>query len=150
MDCAPVQRLRRGQGDRRGVAGAARRRAPPGLFGQHRRHHAPDWGRHAVEVQGDEPGRARGQFRGVLRSGPLDLDCLGEAPIGDEKGSNQGLEKLGFPWILSSELSFFNNLRAIFCENIFATLPGHRGGARRCLPGVRCDTMSPARCVAAR
>ena len=28
------------------------------------------------------------------------------------RGQNEGLEKLGFPWILSSELSLFNGLRA--------------------------------------
>jgi len=42
------------------------------------------------------------------------------------------LEKLGFPWILSSESSLFNGLRAIFCGNIFVPLLGRRGGARRC------------------
>jgi hypothetical protein len=51
--------------------------------------------------------------------------------IGGGTGSNQGLEKLGFPWILSSESSLFNGLRAHFCENIFVSLPGRRGGARR-------------------
>jgi hypothetical protein len=30
------------------------------------------------------------------------------------------LEKLGFPWILSSELSIFNGLRWIFAESKFA------------------------------
>jgi hypothetical protein len=29
------------------------------------------------------------------------------------------LEKLGFPWILSSEMSLFNGLRGIFGEKIF-------------------------------
>jgi hypothetical protein len=29
------------------------------------------------------------------------------------------LEKLGFPWILSSESSLFNGLRGIFCEEKF-------------------------------
>jgi hypothetical protein len=41
------------------------------------------------------------------------------APIGGETGSNQGLEKLGFPWILSFESSLFNGLRAIFCVRFF-------------------------------
>jgi L-serine dehydratase len=55
MTCDPIgglvqipvhraQRLRRGQGDRRGVAGAAWRRAPPGFAGQRRRHHARQTG----------------------------------------------------------------------------------------------------------
>ena len=99
MTCDPIggpradpvhraQRLRRGQGDRRGVAGAARRRDAPRLARQRRRHHAPDRRRHAVEVQGDELGRARGQFRRVLRAEPRDLECLGEPPFGHEKGSN--------------------------------------------------------------
>jgi len=30
------------------------------------------------------------------------------------------LEKLGFPWILSSEMSLFNGLCGIFGEKIFA------------------------------
>ena len=40
---------------------------PPRLARQRHRDHAPDRRRHAVEVQGDELGRARGEFRGVLR-----------------------------------------------------------------------------------
>ena len=39
---------------------------PPGFAGQRRRHHAPDRRRHAVEIQGDEFGRARGEFHRVL------------------------------------------------------------------------------------
>jgi hypothetical protein len=50
------------------------------------------------------------------------------------------LEKLGFPWILSSESSLINELREIFCGNIFALLPGRQGavepplseGGRQC------------------
>ena len=45
-----------------------------------------------------------GQFHRVLRAGPARFGSLGERPLGGERGSNQGLEKLGFPWILSSEL----------------------------------------------
>jgi hypothetical protein len=36
------------------------------------------------------------------------------------------LEKLGFPWILSSELSIFNGLRWIFAENKFSRFFGRR------------------------
>ncbi len=61
-----AQRLRRRQGDRRGVAGDAWRRDAPRLARQRRRDHAPDRRRHAVEIQGDELGRARGEFCGVL------------------------------------------------------------------------------------
>ena len=86
------------------------------------RHDAPDRRRHAVEIQGDEPGRARGQFRRMLRGGPLDLDCLGGPSSGGERGQIRGLEKFGFPWILSSESRLFNGLRAIFGGNIFALL----------------------------
>jgi hypothetical protein len=37
------------------------------------------------------------------------------------------LEKLGFPWILSSESSLFNGLRGIFAERKFLA-PFCRGG----------------------
>jgi hypothetical protein len=66
VDGAPARRLRRGQGDRRGVAGAARRWTLSGLARQRDRHHAPDRRRHAVEIQGDEPGRVCGEFYRVL------------------------------------------------------------------------------------
>src|SRR5579863_8104985 len=52
------------------------------------------------------------------------------------KPSNQGLEKLGFPWILSSEISLFNRLREIIGAEIFSApsrpqWPGNgRGGGR--------------------
>ena len=45
--------------------------------------------------------------------------------------------KLGFPWILWSELSFFNGLRAIFSGNIFLPLPGRQSDDRRPCRGVR-------------
>jgi hypothetical protein len=32
-----------------------------------------------------------------------------------------GLEKLGFPWILSSEMSLFNGLRENFVQKFFST-----------------------------
>jgi hypothetical protein len=38
------------------------------------------------------------------------------------------LEKLGFPWILSSEISLFNGLRAIFAQkNSRSPSPGVEG-----------------------
>ena len=40
--------------------------------------------------------------------------------------SIHGLEKLGFPWILSSEMSLFNGLRAMFAMRIFEP-PRSRG-----------------------
>jgi hypothetical protein len=46
------------------------------------------------------------------------------------KTSILGLEKLGFPWILSSESSNFNWLQDIFAENIFrvaSPLMAHHG-----------------------
>ena len=43
----------------------------------------------------------------------------------------QGLEKLGFPWILSSEMSLFNGLRAIFAKkNSRSPSPAFEGGRR--------------------
>ena len=71
--------------------------APPRLAGQRRRHHAPDRRRHAVEVQGDEPRGARGEFSRELRGERRRFGKSWRGPLGDEKGSNQGLEKLGFP-----------------------------------------------------
>jgi hypothetical protein len=41
------------------------------------------------------------------------------------------LEKLGFPWILSSESSLFNGLRAIFDGTILPSLSGRQGGDSR-------------------
>jgi hypothetical protein len=42
------------------------------------------------------------------------LDCLGRGPFRREIPVFMGLEKLGFPWILSSETRLINNLRWIF------------------------------------
>jgi hypothetical protein len=41
------------------------------------------------------------------------------------------LEKLGFPWILSSETSLFNGLRWIFAERKFLGSFTRGGGERR-------------------
>ena len=62
-DGAPAQRLGAVEAVAApSLAGAARRRTPTRLFGERRRHHAPDRRRHAVEVQGDGFGRAGCQF----------------------------------------------------------------------------------------
>jgi hypothetical protein len=42
--------------------------------------------------------------------------------------SPQGLEKLGFPWILSSESRLINGLRGMFREKYFARLLPCGGG----------------------
>ena len=84
-----------------------------------------------------------GEFCRVLRGEPPDLESLGERPFGDEKGSNQGLEKLGFPWILSSESRLINGLREILGGNIFAPLSGRQGGARRSCRAVRFAVQPP-------
>ena len=74
-------------------------------------------------------GRARaGAVRGGLdrliggrdvQSGRPSLGFLGSSTFCRENPSFWGLEKLGFPWILSSEMSLFNGLRGIFVEIIF-------------------------------
>ena len=50
--------------------------------------------------------------------------------MGGERGSNQGLEKLGFPWILSSESRLFNGLQPIFGEKFFMPVSSPSGAAR--------------------
>jgi hypothetical protein len=62
------------------------------------------------------------------------LGFLGRWPFGRENPRLQGLEKLGFPWILSSESSLFNGLRGIFRKRNFAR-PFALGGS-----GGRGDT----------
>ena len=72
-----------------------------------------------------------------LREGPAPplkgrsgrLGFLGGWPFGCENPSLRGLEKLGFPWILSSETSLFNALHGIFAEKKFARSFGPRGGS---------------------
>jgi hypothetical protein len=55
------------------------------------------------------------------------LDFLGRGQFERESPRFWGLEKLGFPWILSSESSVFNGLRGIFAEEISrALLPKRR------------------------
>ena len=61
------------------------------------RHHAPDRRRHAVEIQGDELRRPRGQFRRVLRAERRrDLECLGGPPFGAKRGQIRGWKSLDF------------------------------------------------------
>jgi hypothetical protein len=48
------------------------------------------------------------------------LGFLGCWPFGRENPRLRGLEKLGFPWILSSETRLFNGLRRIFAEQNFS------------------------------
>ncbi|MFZ0601647.1 MAG: hypothetical protein WAN05_09870 [Roseiarcus sp.] len=47
------------------------------------------------------------------------LGFLGASPFGGENPSFWGLEKLGFPWILSAETRLINGLRGIFGEKLF-------------------------------
>jgi hypothetical protein len=42
-----------------------------------------------------------------------------------------GLEKLGFPWILSSEMSLFNGLRENFAEHFIRALDAPRGAGKQ-------------------
>jgi hypothetical protein len=56
------------------------------------------------------------------------LICLGRAPFRGRKPSQEGLEKLGFPWILSSELSLFKGLHGNFSGIIFGGVSPRNGG----------------------
>jgi hypothetical protein len=47
------------------------------------------------------------------------LGFLGASPFGVGNPRFWGLEKLGFPWILSSESRLINGLRAVFAGKIF-------------------------------
>ena len=74
------------------------------------------------------------------------MDCLGQPPPGGEKGQNWGLEKLGFPWILSSESSVFNWLRAILGVSFFDARFSPRGSVRpTCSAG--CSAAVEARAI---
>jgi hypothetical protein len=64
------------------------------------------------------------------------LAFLGSRPFGGENPRFWGLEKLGFPWILSSQSSLFNGLRWIFAERNFSR-PFAAGGQRRMDAGIR-------------
>jgi hypothetical protein len=56
------------------------------------------------------------------------LGFLGRGPFGRETLGFWGLEKLGFPWILSSESSLFNGLRVTFAERNFSRPFARNGG----------------------
>jgi hypothetical protein len=60
----------------------------------------------------------------MLRRATANLESLGEPPFDGEKREKRGLEKLGFPWILSSEMSLFNGLRAIFGKSFLCAVRG--------------------------
>jgi hypothetical protein len=65
------------------------------------------------------------------------LVSLGRGRFWVEKPCQEGLEKLGFPWILSSESSLFNGLRGIKRGNFFLSPSGVRSAgperwSRRC------------------
>jgi hypothetical protein len=54
------------------------------------------------------------------QSGRPDLDCLEPSLFRCQTPDFWGLEKLGFPWILSSEYNDINELQWIFAERNFA------------------------------
>jgi hypothetical protein len=56
-----------------------------------------------------------------VQSGRAGLGFLGLGPFGRENPGLWGLERLGFPWILSSESNLFNGLRRIFAERNFSS-----------------------------
>src|ERR1700722_11168652 len=59
---------------------------------------------------------------GCSGGGRLDLDFLGQTAIEAIRPSKVWLEKLGFPWILSSEMSLFKWLQKNFRRNFFEGL----------------------------
>ena len=74
-----------------------------GFARQRRRHDAPDRRRHAVEVQGDEPGRARGEFCRVLKARPRDRQGIflaADPHIGEMRYRAMGRNTLGRPLFL--------------------------------------------------
>jgi hypothetical protein len=58
----------------------------------------------------------------------IDLDFLGPSRFCPGKPRKQGLDFLGFPWILSSESRLFNGLRGIFGGRKFLALFCRWGG----------------------
>ena len=90
MTCDPIgglvqiplhraQRLRRQQGGRRRIPGAARRRHPSRHAGRSDRDDAADRRRHADEIQGNLARWPRRQRGGVLRCSSASLRAMGEA-----------------------------------------------------------------------
>ena len=118
---------------------------PPRLAGQRRRHHAPDRRRHAVEIQGDEPRRARGQFRRVLRGEPQRFGLSWRAPVRRRKGVKSGVGKAWISLDSLVRIETFQWVTSDFRWNVFlCPFLVARGGARRsrqCAPLL----MKPAR-----
>ena len=144
-----AQRLRRGQGDRRGVAGAAWRRDATGCLWTAS---SPPCARPAPTCSRNTRRRAWAASRSISSSAegrPPNLECLGEAPFEDRKGVKfRGWKSLDFLGFFSSESSLFNRLRAIFVGNIFVALLVVRaalaGPARRfALPSIALFPMRP-------
>ena len=74
------------------------------------------------------------------------MGFLGSEPFRFGIPRLRGLEKLGFPWILSSESSLFNGLRGISCIKFFTgAFPGVESGAResrgRCTRGAEFSSV---------
>jgi hypothetical protein len=60
-----------------------------------------------------------GRFPNLAARGPSGFGFPWPDAFEAWKGRNQGLEKLGFPWILSSETSLINRLHGIFVGKKF-------------------------------
>jgi hypothetical protein len=60
----------------------------------------------------------------------IDLDFLGPSRFCPRTARKQGLDFLGFPWILSSESRLFNGLRGILREENFSRPFAARAAAR--------------------
>ena len=106
-----VRRLREGAARQH----LLRRRA---LLGRLPRFYGGRRGRRRAGGEGD-PGPARGKKLGRALRRPVGLGFLGRWPF-DRETPLRGLEKLGFPWILSSETSLFKGLHGIFAGRNFA------------------------------
>jgi len=75
--------------------------------------------------------RHRGSFSKPGRFWPSGFDFLGWAHFKAWKERNHGLEKLGFPWISSSESSLFNGYTGFSLENNSRPLCRPGSGPRR-------------------
>ena len=64
------------------------------------------------------------------------LGFLGTSPFRCENPRFWGLEKLGFPWILSSESRLINGLHEIFSERFFLALLSSRMSRRNGEPPI--------------
>src|ERR1700722_6871696 len=65
------------------------------------------------------------------------LGFLGTSPFRCENSRICGLEKLGFPWILSSESRLINGLNGIFSGRFFLALLSSRMSRRNGGPTIR-------------